>query len=127
MPTPDALDKVLACLKQIARDRGSCGVFFCSGDRDASKRPLMGREVWQHTARIVVTSDNPRREAAVDHGAQIGEELDRPSGALMEADGAQAITYALREGARHDVVLLANKGTKPYQEIHGVRKAVFGP
>jgi UDP-N-acetylmuramoyl-L-alanyl-D-glutamate--2,6-diaminopimelate ligase len=122
--TPDALDKVLACLKQIAQDRGGelwC-VFGCGGDRDASKRPLMGQVAQQHANRIVVTSDNPRGEDPLLIMAQIGEGLDEPSGALMEADRAQAITYALREARAHDVVLLAGKGHEPYQEIHGVRK-----
>ena len=121
--TPDALDKVLACLKQIAQDRGGelwC-VFGCGGDRDASKRPLMGQVVQQYADRIVVTSDNPRGEDPLAIMAQIGDGLGEGSGALMEADRARAISYGLREAHAQDVVLLAGKGHEPYQEIHGVR------
>jgi len=121
--TPDALDKVLAALKPIALSRGGqlwC-VFGCGGDRDASKRPLMGKVVQQHADRIVVTSDNPRGEDPIAIMAQIREGLGEHSEVLMEADRARATSYALREACAHDVVLLAGKGHEPYQDVHGAR------
>ena len=121
--TPDALDKVLAALKPIARSRGGqlwC-VFGCGGDRDTSKRPLMARVAQQHADHIVVTSDNPRGEDPLAIIEQIRQGLHAHHGVQVEADRARAIAAALRVASVRDVVLLAGKGHEPYQEIRGVR------
>ncbi len=119
--TPDALDKVLAALKPIATSRGGqlwC-VFGCGGDRDASKRPLMGRVAGQHADRVVVTSDNPRGEDPMAIIEQVCQGLQDRAAVRVDADRALAIAHTLRDVGAQDVVLLAGKGHEPYQEVQG--------
>jgi UDP-N-acetylmuramoyl-L-alanyl-D-glutamate--2,6-diaminopimelate ligase len=119
--TPDALEKVLATLRETATARGGkllC-VFGCGGDRDAGKRPLMGAIAEQCADRVVVTSDNPRSEdpltiiAAIRSGMQQSPDI--------EADRARAIVQTITQADARDVILLAGKGHEPYQEVAGVR------
>jgi UDP-N-acetylmuramoyl-L-alanyl-D-glutamate--2,6-diaminopimelate ligase len=141
--TPDALDKALQALAPLAAARGGqlwC-VFGCGGDRDATKRPLMGRVAVQGAAHTVVTSDNPRSEdparilAQVMEGArehlQAARETARESNpkAALEAvaplsltalaDRRAAIQHAVWRAAPADVVLIAGKGHEQTQEIAG--------
>lgn len=121
--TPDALDKVLGALRPVAQSRGGqlwC-VFGCGGDRDASKRPLMGQVVQQYADHVVVTSDNPRSEDPLAIINQICQGLPTRHTALVQPDRGQAIAHALHHAAAQDVLLLAGKGHEPYQDIEGVR------
>ncbi len=122
--TPDALEKTLATLRQVAQQRGGqlwC-VFGCGGDRDPGKRPQMGA-VSQAADHIIVTSDNPRSEEPAAILAQIIEGIDTArlgKDALhVIEDRAAAILWAGRHAAKNDVVLLAGKGHESYQEIKG--------
>jgi UDP-N-acetylmuramoyl-L-alanyl-D-glutamate--2,6-diaminopimelate ligase len=121
--TPDALQKVLDALRPLARARGGAlvCVFGCGGDRDASKRPLMGAIAARAADRVVVTSDNPRSESprAIVEAivAGIG---DRTRTDVIE-DRRAAIARAVASAAPGDVVVLAGKGHEDYQEIAGVR------
>jgi UDP-N-acetylmuramoyl-L-alanyl-D-glutamate--2,6-diaminopimelate ligase len=124
--TPDALEKTLAALRQVAQERGGhlwC-VFGCGGDRDPGKRPQMGR-IAQMADQAVVTSDNPRSEAPRAIIDQVVAGMD-PAGAPWQAieDRAAAILSAVKHAAKADVILLAGKGHEPYQEIKG-RKNPF--
>ena len=116
--TPDALDKALVALRPIAAARGGrlVVVFGCGGDRDAGKRPQMGEVATRLADKVIVTSDNPRGE---DPRAIIAQILPGAPGALVEADRAQAITFAVRDAGAADVVLVAGKGHEDYQEIAG--------
>jgi UDP-N-acetylmuramoyl-L-alanyl-D-glutamate--2,6-diaminopimelate ligase len=122
--TPDALEKTLNSLRQVAQQRGGelwC-VFGCGGDRDPGKRPQMGA-VSQLADHIVVTSDNPRSEEPGAILAQVAAGIDRTrlkKDALhVIEDRAAAILWAGRHAGKNDVVLLAGKGHEPYQEIKG--------
>lgn len=121
--TPDALDKVLASLRPLAAARGGrlCCVFGCGGNRDASKRPLMGAIAERGADTVIVTSDNPRDEDPAAIVAQIVAGFARPGQARCELDRAAAVAAALREAAPADVVLIAGKGHEDYQEVRGVR------
>jgi UDP-N-acetylmuramoyl-L-alanyl-D-glutamate--2,6-diaminopimelate ligase len=122
--TPDALDKVLQSLRPLASARGGrlwC-VFGCGGNRDASKRPLMGAVAERGADRLLVTSDNPRHEAPEAILADILAGLARPAHARVEADRRAAILMAVREAADRDVVLLAGKGHEDYQEVAGIKR-----
>ncbi|MEP7138675.1 MAG: bifunctional UDP-N-acetylmuramoyl-L-alanyl-D-glutamate--2,6-diaminopimelate ligase MurE/UDP-N-acetylmuramoyl-tripeptide--D-alanyl-D-alanine ligase MurF [Caldimonas sp.] len=121
--TPDALDKALAALVPLARARGGrlwC-VFGCGGNRDATKRPLMGAIACRLADRVVVTSDNPRLEspdliiAQVLVGAIGHDEVD-----VIE-NRAEAIRHAVRSARAADVVLIAGKGHEDYQDIAGAK------
>jgi UDP-N-acetylmuramoyl-L-alanyl-D-glutamate--2,6-diaminopimelate ligase len=131
--TPDALQKTLGALRDVARQRGGrlwC-VFGCGGDRDAGKRPQMGAAA-EAADEVIITSDNPRSENPADIMAQIAAgmagatttgatEGARP---LLIEDRAAAILRAVKHAAKNDVVLLAGKGHEQYQEIRG-RKLPF--
>lgn len=121
--TPDALEKTLQALRQVAQERGGqlwC-VFGCGGDRDPGKRPQMGK-IAQTADHVLVTSDNPRSEDPHAIIAQIvaGMDQQHPLSALQTVeDRAAAILLAIKHAAKPDVILLAGKGHEPYQEIKG--------
>ena len=122
--TPDALEKVLQALRPLATARGGhlwC-VFGCGGDRDATKRPLMGAIAARGADHVVLTSDNPRSEnphtilAQILAGVTGHDEID-----VIE-DRHEAIHGAVCEAAPGDVVLIAGKGHEDHQEVAGVRR-----
>ncbi|MDH4389973.1 MAG: UDP-N-acetylmuramoyl-L-alanyl-D-glutamate--2,6-diaminopimelate ligase [Aquabacterium sp.] len=121
--TPDALEKTLAALRPLAAARGGAlwCVFGCGGNRDASKRPLMGAIAERLADRVVLTSDNPRLEDPLAILAQIRAGLLAAPAALIE-DRAQAIARALQQAAPADVVLIAGKGHEDYQDVAGVKR-----
>ena len=119
--TPDALDKALAALREIAIVRGGkliC-VFGCGGDRDTGKRPLMGVVAERLADAVVITSDNPRSEAPAHIAQQILDGMK--SSPKIELDRVRAIRHAISAADPRDVVLLAGKGHEAYQEIAGIR------
>jgi len=116
--TPDALEKTLTALRQVAAERGGelwC-VFGCGGDRDPGKRPQMGA-IAQAADHVLVTSDNPRSEEPAAIIAQIVAGMDKEYQAVE--DRATAILLAVKNAGKQDVILLAGKGHEPYQEIKG--------
>ncbi len=121
--TPDALAKALQALRSLADQRGGqlwC-VFGCGGDRDASKRPLMGAMAASHANRVLVTSDNPRSEKPDAIISQILLGLTGQAAVMVQPDRAQAIAQAIGQAAPRDVILLAGKGHEDYQEVAGQR------
>jgi len=121
--TPDALDKALAALRPLARQRGGqlwC-VFGCGGNRDTTKRPLMAAVAEKNADRVVVTSDNPRDEKPEAIISQILLGLSHHQCVQVQADRAQAIAGTLAQAGASDVVLIAGKGHEDYQEIGGVK------
>ena len=121
--TPDALAHALDALRPLAQQRGGrlwC-VFGCGGDRDATKRPLMGAIAMQHADLVVITSDNPRSERPESIISQILLGLVEQNGAEVWVDRAQAIAEAISQAADQDVILLAGKGHESTQELAGVK------
>jgi UDP-N-acetylmuramoyl-L-alanyl-D-glutamate--2,6-diaminopimelate ligase len=122
--TPDALDKVLATLREIVGGGRLVCVFGCGGNRDRGKRPLMGQSVARGADEVWVTSDNPRNE---DPRQIIDDILAGMPGANashplhVEPDRARAIFEAIGNAHQGDVVLIAGKGHEDYQEIAGER------
>ena len=116
--TPDALEKVLATLREQVQGKLIC-VFGCGGDRDAGKRPLMGRVAAKLADSVIVTSDNPRSEDPASIIAQVVSGID--GAYLAEADRAIAIKQAVQSARGGDIVLIAGKGHEDYQEIAGVK------
>ena len=119
--TPDALEKTLSALRQVAQERHGqlwC-VFGCGGDRDPGKRPQMGA-IAQLADHVVVTSDNPRSEEpqAIIEQIMAGMRADGAQAQAIE-NRAAAILSAIKHAAKPDVILLAGKGHEPYQEIKG--------
>jgi len=118
--TPDALENVLASLKEQHPARLVC-VFGCGGDRDAGKRPLMGEVAARLADFTIVTSDNPRSELAAVIIEAITAGIDDPAKYTAEADRASAIRQAIAFAQPQDIVLVAGKGHEDYQEINGVK------
>jgi MurE/MurF fusion protein len=124
--TPDALEKTLQALRPLATARGGklwC-VFGCGGDRDNSKRPLMGGIAAHEADHVVLTSDNPRSEvpAAILAQIQAGVPASQQHKVVNIEDRRQAIHHALSNAAAGDVVLLAGKGHETTQEVAGVKR-----
>jgi len=122
--TPDALAKVLQALRPLATARGGqlwC-VFGCGGNRDATKRPLMGAIAAAGADRVVITSDNPRDERPCEILTQILAGVTGHDDVDVIEDRRQAITHAVGGAAPCDVVLLAGKGHEDYQEVAGEKR-----
>ena len=124
--TPDALDKALAALRPLAAARGGrlwC-VFGCGGNRDVTKRPLMGAIARRGADHLVLTSDNPRDEAPAAILAQILSGIADAvhAGVQVIEDRRAAIHHAVLQADARDVVLLAGKGHEDTQEIDGTRR-----
>ena len=120
--TPDALEQALKGLQPVAQARGGklhC-VFGCGGNRDATKRPLMGQAAQRQADVVWVTSDNPRGEVPAAIVAQIVAGM-QPDAVQVQVDRALAIEQAIAQAQTDDVVLLAGKGHEDYQEIMGVK------
>ena len=126
--TPDALTQALAALRPLAQVRGGrlwC-VFGCGGNRDASKRPLMGQAALAGADCVVVTSDNPRLEnpqTIID--AIVAGMAHQPAAAdqqlHIQPERAAAIAQAIAQADSRDVLLIAGKGHEDYQDIGGVQ------
>lgn len=119
--SPDSLLNVLTTVKGFAKGR-IITVFGCGGDRDRTKRPIMGRIAGENSDYCIVTSDNPRTE---DPGKIIEDILPgvKMSGCEFTAieNRREAIRHALVYADKGDVIVLAGKGHEQYQEINGVR------
>ena len=121
--TPDGLDKVLAAARGFTPEGGRLWVVFgAGGDRDPMKRAPMGAAAAARADFLVVTSDNPRSEDPADIIRQILEGV--PSGregVSVEPDRMKAISFALANATRGDVVVIAGKGHETTQEIAGTK------
>ncbi|MEI8243557.1 MAG: UDP-N-acetylmuramoyl-L-alanyl-D-glutamate--2,6-diaminopimelate ligase [bacterium] len=114
--TDDALDKVLTTLREITRGR-LIALFGCGGNRDRTKRPVMGRVAAEKADHVVITSDNPR----IENPQAIIDEIVAgiPAGRSYETipDRRDAILAALRQGRAGDVIVIAGKGHETTQEF----------
>ena len=119
--SPNALENILTTARDFTAGRLFC-LFGCGGDRDRSKRPIMGAIAEELADVAVVTSDNPRTE---DPQSIIDEILAGMSGNAaarhVEPDRRAAIAWALSQGRPGDVIVLAGKGHEVYQEVDGVQ------
>ncbi|MBL0727962.1 UDP-N-acetylmuramoyl-L-alanyl-D-glutamate--2,6-diaminopimelate ligase [Piscinibacter sp. HJYY11] len=121
--TPDALEKALQAVRPFAQERQGtlwC-VFGCGGNRDATKRPLMGAIAERQADQVVVTSDNPRMERPGQILTQITAGMARPDRALVIEDRRAAIVHAVTNAKPQDVILVAGKGHEAEQDIGGVK------
>lgn len=121
--TPDALSKVLTTLRELVDTRSGqlAVVFGCGGDRDTSKRPVMGHIAAELADKVYVTSDNPRSESpsAIIEAVLHGVPTELMSKVRVEEDRGHAIERSIMESADEDVVLLAGKGHESEQIIGG--------
>lgn len=121
--TPDGIAKSLETLKKHCKGRLIC-VFGCGGNRDKTKRAIMGEYVAKKADFSIITSDNPRYEDPLDIIAEIEKGYRRFSVRyVVIPDRAVALDYALDFLKRNDVLLVAGKGGEEYQEIMGIKHA----
>ncbi|WNR46438.1 UDP-N-acetylmuramoyl-L-alanyl-D-glutamate--2,6-diaminopimelate ligase [Paenibacillus roseipurpureus] len=122
--TPDGLENALSTVSEFAEGR-VITVFGCGGDRDRTKRPLMGKIAAQYSDYIYVTSDNPRTEnpeAILDDIEPGLLEVNYPANQYtLVADRKKAIHQAIDGAGPKDVILIAGKGHETYQDIMGVK------
>jgi UDP-N-acetylmuramoyl-L-alanyl-D-glutamate--2,6-diaminopimelate ligase len=128
--TPDALERVLTCLRETARGKLWC-VFGCGGDRDRGKRAAMGEVAARIADYVVVTSDNPRSEepvaiidaievGLVDAGCRrvlVAADLRERATYLIRVERSEAIALAVSAATAGDVILVAGKGHETYQIV----------
>ena len=116
--TPDGLGNVLSSIRLYCKCK-ILTVFGCGGDRDRSKRPLMGKVASSLSDFVVVTSDNPRGEDPENIITDILVGMKDKTNFAVISDRREAIRYALLKAGKNDIVLLAGKGHETYQIING--------
>lgn len=118
--SPDSLERVLKILRDFKPRRLHC-VFGCGGDRDRTKRPLMGRIAASFADHIIVTNDNPRSEDPAAIAREIIAGAADPARFTVIYARDQAIFTALDAARAEDIVLIAGKGHETTQELAGTR------
>ncbi|SPF32571.1 UDP-N-acetylmuramoyl-L-alanyl-D-glutamate--2, 6-diaminopimelate ligase [Syntrophobacter sp. SbD1] len=132
--TPDAMEKALACLREMTKNR-LIAVFGCGGDRDRGKRPIMGRVAAEFADLVIITSDNPRSERPDDILDEIETGVVQAgvpalgasgratagTGYIREADRRKAIELALELGRPGDMIFIGGKGHETYQIVGTLR------
>lgn len=122
--TPDALENVLATIKKLKKGHEQViTVVGCGGDRDKTKRPVMGEVACEHSDKVIFTSDNPRSEdpLAILNDMEQGLNTAAKRKYIAIADRKQAIKTAVSMAQPEDILLIAGKGHEKYQEINGVK------
>lgn len=119
--TPDGLEKALVSARSVCQGKLIC-VFGCGGNRDRSKRKIMGAAAQKFADFCVVTSDNPRFEKEEDIILEIVQGMTDRRKFIVEKDREKAIKKAISKSKKGDIVLIAGKGAETYQEIRGERK-----
>lgn len=115
--TPDGLENVINCVKGFAEGR-TITLFGCGGDRDNTKRPIMGEIAGRLSDYSIITSDNPRTEDPEKIVREIEAGMKRTDGKYtLITDRREAIGYALSIAKKGDVIILAGKGQETYQII----------
>ena len=119
--TPDGLENVLSSVKDFCKGR-MIAVFGCGGDRDRTKRPIMGRIGTELADLAIITSDNPRTEspAAIIDDIVQGLPETAKNYEVIE-NRVEAIHHAMDIAEKDDIIVLAGKGHETYQEICGVK------
>ncbi len=117
--TPDSLKNILETVRQSTKGR-IITVFGCGGDRDRTKRPIMGEIAEELSDICIVTSDNPRTEVPEKIVADIVAGMKKDNRHVI-VDRVEAIAKALELAGEGDLVLIAGKGHELYQEINGVK------
>ena len=122
--TPDAISNVLGAIHEILNGNGEIiTVVGAGGNRDKGKRPLMAKEAVKGSAKVIITSDNPRFEEPADIIQDMLQGLsdEEQEKVLTISDRREAIRTACMIAKSGDVILVAGKGHEDYQDIKGVK------
>ena len=119
--TPDGLENVLSSVKDYCKGR-LITAFGCGGDRDRTKRPIMGRIGVELADLAIITSDNPRTEVPMDIIRDIVAGIPEENNNYTVIENRiDAIHHAMDIAEKNDIIVLAGKGHETYQEINGVK------
>ena len=119
--SPESLQNILQAVKSYTRGK-VISVFGCGGDRDNSKRAVMGEISGRIADFTFITSDNPRTEEPEKIIEQIEEGMKKTKGKYkVVVDRKEAIKEAIQMATKRDIIVLAGKGHELYQEINGVK------
>lgn len=119
--SPESLENILSAVKSYTRGR-VISVFGCGGDRDNSKRAVMGEISGRIADYTIITSDNPRTENPEAIVKEIEGGIKKTKGKYeVVVDRIEAIKSAMKIANKLDIIVLAGKGHEPYQEINGVK------
>ncbi|MEX0636669.1 MAG: UDP-N-acetylmuramoyl-L-alanyl-D-glutamate--2,6-diaminopimelate ligase, partial [Ferruginibacter sp.] len=122
--TPDALLNVLATIKNLRQGNAKIiTVVGCGGNRDTTKRPVMGQVACEYSDKVIFTSDNPRNEDPLEilKDMVAGLNVVAKKKYISIADRREAIKTAVSLSNAGDIVLVAGKGHEKYQDIKGVK------
>lgn len=120
--TPDGLKNILFAVKKLA-NKSIITVFGCGGNRDKSKRPIMGEISAKHSDLTIITSDNARMEEPAEIINEIAEGYKKISNNYIKVtDRAKAINFAIRIAQSGDIVLIAGKGAENYIDEKGAKR-----
>lgn len=114
--TPDALEQALTALREHVGGRLVC-VFGCGGDRDRSKRPIMGAVAERLADQVIITDDNPRSESGEMIVEEILAGMQHSAEALVIRSRAEAISKTITKARSGDLILVAGKGHETYQLV----------
>ncbi len=118
----DSLEKTLLAIRNIVKNKVPVyTVFGCGGNRDKTKRPVMGKIATELSDKVILTSDNPRNENPFDILKEIESGITVNNYKVIE-DREEAIKQAVINSESNAVILIAGKGHETYQEIKGIRK-----
>lgn len=119
--TPDGLEKSLQSLKKLCRGKLYC-LFGCGGNRDRTKRPVMGSVAAKYADFLIITSDNPRYEDPYDIICDIEKGVKGTNVKYVTVTEREVATeYAISLLSEGDILLVAGKGGEHYQEIMGIK------
>lgn len=119
--SPESLQNILSAVKSYTRGK-VISVFGCGGDRDKTKRPIMGQISANIADFTIITSDNPRTENPAEIIKEIEEGAKKTKGKYITIENrTEAIKYAINMATKIDIIVLAGKGHETYQEINGVK------
>lgn len=119
--SPESLQNILQAVKTYTKGRVIL-VFGCGGDRDKTKRPIMGEIAGRIADYSIVTSDNPRTEDPESIIKDIEKGISKTKGKYeIIVDRKEAIEKAIKMANKKDIIILAGKGHEPYQEINKVK------
>lgn len=123
--TSDSLKNAIEAAIDVRNSDGSYGrvitVFGCGGDRDKTKRPVMGKIATDFSDYVIITSDNPRTEEPLSIIEDIVKGIDKRQNYLIEPDRESAISKSIEMSKKGDIILICGKGHETYQEINGVK------
>ncbi len=123
--TSDSLKNAIEAAIDVRNTEGKGGkiitIFGCGGDRDKTKRPVMGGIAAELSDKVIITSDNPRTENPLSIIDDILKGIEGRNNFKIEADREKAIKMGLNESSNGDIILICGKGHETYQEVNGIK------